>query len=71
LWTHLSKKSSKDVEEKKHTVKFSTCLSPEVKEALEDDSYRKFGKRKGAVSMNLEHILRLHYSLRTPGVKEI
>jgi hypothetical protein len=67
----LPRKTAKSTEEKKHTVKFATCLSPEVKEALENDSYRKFGKRKGAVSMNLENILRIHYSLRTPGVKEI
>jgi hypothetical protein len=42
--------------------KVHITLSKEVYELLQKDAKEKFGKRKGALSLTVENILRQHYN---------
>lgn len=55
---------------KLETEKFLLCLTKELKKEVKGEAHRMFGNRKGAESIYVEMVLRIHLHMNVKGVNE-
>jgi len=52
------------------TEKFLLCFTSELKKRVKQEAHKMFGNRKGAESIYVEMVLRIHLHMNVDGVAE-